>query len=555
MFDALLVDSASRSDRRFNMILAVTTGFLLGLAFPPLSFYSVAYVALIPLLFLLERLQTIRQVIRYSYLAMFVFNALALHWVGGFTHMRDGYLMLSGIALLLVHPMFFWIPILPAAWVRRRLGSAAFLASFPLLWVGFEYFHSLSEYSFPWITIGNSQAYDLYRSQIAEFTSVYGLSFLIVVFNVLAYLFISKFALKEWTFSSNSARIVGAVLILVYFVPSFYGSSRIGSYDRSAKGRQLNVGIVQPNIDPFEKWGDGNSRWDAYNSQVQLLLQETRNLSKDSLDLVVWPETAIPFYVLLPQNSNHWNEIKHEIDFANTPVFTGIPDGEYYDSTNAPATSEWIERSGLFFEGYNAATLIEPYSPPGKVYRKVLLVPFAERVPYAETFKFLIEPLKWGVGISGWGKGTDQVVYHLKTRDGDTASFSGMICYESIYPDYVRRFVHGGANFLVIVTNDSWWGNTSGAYQHAAYASLRAIENRRWIIRCANGGVSGFVDPVGRYYNTTEMYTRATLKGAIEARRDETFYSRHGDIFGIGCLLLSVGLIVFAGLKRERHHG
>jgi apolipoprotein N-acyltransferase len=129
-----------------------------------------------------------------------------------------------------------------------------------------------------------------------------------------------------------------------------------------------------------------------------------------------------------------------------------------------------------------------------------------------------------------------------------------MICYESVYPHYVREFVRNGAEFLVIITNDSWWGNTSGAYQHAAFASFRAIETRRWIVRCANGGISGFVDPTGRMHQATDLYSAVILSGEIEARSDKTVYVRVGDALAQLCAVLAGGTLLIAFLRRRRKH-
>jgi len=493
----LLEPIDDRRHRRIYVLLCVISGLLLGFAFPPSPLYSLAYVALVPFLFLLEKLEKIGDLLRYSYLMLFVFHCVTIYWVGGFTHMQDQYLMLSGAALLAVHPAFYWIPLLIGYLIRRRFGVVAWLATFPVLWVGFEYFHSLGEFSFPWLTLGNSQAYDLHRIQIAEVVSVYGLSLLVVTFNVLSYVFMRNVALMKWRFTSGKSLAVFSSLILLYVVPFFVGASLLNRYDSLSGRRAVKVGIVQPNIDPFEKWGEGSSvRWEGYISQLKLFFEEIRSLSKDSLDLIVLPETAIPFHILLPQNAQYYNLFKHEVDFANTPVFTGLPDGFYTDSLNASVTAM---RSGdRWFESFNAATLFTPYEGNGPVYRKIRLVPYAERVPYAESFRFLIKPLTWSVGISSWGKGTDQVVYDLRLRTGGSTSFGAMICYELIYPDYVREFVRKGAEFLVVISNDSWWGNTSGAYQLAATTALRAVETRRWIVRCANGGISGILDPAGR---------------------------------------------------------
>jgi apolipoprotein N-acyltransferase len=130
-----------------------------------------------------------------------------------------------------------------------------------------------------------------------------------------------------------------------------------------------------------------------------------------------------------------------------------------------------------------------------------------------------------------------------------------MICYESVYPDFVRQFVQRGAQFLVIITNDSWWGNTSGAYQHASYASIRAIENRRWIVRAANGGISGFIDPSGAFRHTTQLYTAATFHGSIEPRTELTFYAQHGDIFAGACVCCGTLLFLLTFIPQRKQSG
>jgi apolipoprotein N-acyltransferase len=209
-------------------------------------------------------------------------------------------------------------------------------------------------------------------------------------------------------------------------------------------------------------------------------------------------------------------------------------------------TATRIRRTNEYVEDYNSLMLVEPHRPVREVYKKMKLVPFAERIPYAETFRFLIEPLKWSVGISGWGIGKDTVLFVTKTRDGATDRFAGIICYESAFPDFVRQFVLRGAQFVVVVTNDSWWGNTSGAYQHIAFASLRAVENRRWIVQCANGGISAFVDPSGRIHQATKMYTTDAISRAIEPRSGETFYDRHGDLFAQLCCVIALGFLLSA---------
>jgi apolipoprotein N-acyltransferase len=307
----------------------------------------------------------------------------------------------------------------------------------------------------------------------------------------------------------------------------------------------VNVGIVQPNVDPFDKW---TKRSD----QMPILLAYTEKLAHQKTDLVVWPETAIPLFILQPQYSDYLGVVRSMLDSLRISLLTGLPSIVYYDSLNAPITAQKSLTPGMYYEEFNSTAAFVPGQTVVPVFRKIILVPFAERIPYAETFRFLIEPLKWNVGIGMWGIGRDTAVFSAPLTNGHAVRFSSVICYESVYPDFVRQFVKRGAQFLVIITNDSWWGNTSGAYQHASYASLRAVENRRWIVRSANGGISGLIDPTGRIHQETKLYTVATIQGTIFSRDEMTFYTKYGDIFGIFCVAATAILLLIAFFSQRR---
>jgi apolipoprotein N-acyltransferase len=551
----MIVDSEiaqlSVDSKRQRFLLAVVSGVMVGCSFPPSPFSSLAYVAFIPFFIVFVSVDTLWRLLRTSYVMLFVFHVITLYWTGGFTHLRDPWLAASGVALLLVHPLFYWPTIMLSWFVRKRLGVLVGLLSFSFFWVGFEYVHSLEEIAFPWLTLGNSQAYDLARVQILEYTSVYGLSWLILLFNLLGFLLITCVATGRWRITSLPSMSVLAALVIVYFGPVLYGTARMAHIDSLLHQERLRVAVIQPNIDPWEKWGEGYvDKFRAYEKQLDLLLTETKKLEDKNLDLIVWPETAIPYRILLPQNFDRWRILRDRLDSIGVPLFTGIPFTTYYDSLVAPKTANRIQNTSMYYEDFNSAVLIVPGQGVGDVYKKILLVPFGERIPYAETLHFLIEPFKWNVGIGMWAKGKDTVVFSLPV--GDTIHrFSGMICYESVFPNFVRQFVRRGAEFLIIITNDSWWGNTSGAYQHAAYASLRAVETRRWIIRAANGGISGFVDPSGRIHSATSMYTQATIVGTIQPSDQLTFYVEHGDLFALLCLFCS-GIFVILGVSRRK---
>ena len=531
--------------------LAIASGAMIGFAFPPSPLYSLGYVGFIPFFLLMGTIRSGWQFLRYSYLMLFVFHVITVYWTAGYTHMKDPWLMASGTAILLAHPLFYWPGMILTWFVRKRLGLLAGLGGFMMFWISSEYLHSITEFAFPWMALGNSQAFDLYRLQLVEYTSTYGLSALLLVFNIVGFLLIANVATGTWSLRSRQSYIAMGALATLYVVPFLYGMIVIGRYDEAPPSEGIKVGVIQPNIDPWEKWGEGYSNKSvAYEKQLRALVEETEGLVNFKPDLVVWPETAIPFPILSSRNAMRWSALRTRLDSINVPVLTGLPTTVWYDSLSAPKTASRVFDSNVFYENFNSATLLIPGQEVGTIYRKVILVPFGERIPYADALSFLIEPLKWNVGIGMWGIGGDTALFVLPVNTA-RVPFSVMICYESVFPEYVRNFVLRGAEFLVIITNDSWWGNTSGAYQHASYASLRAIENRRWIIRAANGGISGFVDPVGRIHEKTSMYTEATVTTKIIPASVQTFYTRHGDLFAILCLFCS-GLFVILALVAEK---
>ena len=524
--------------------LAAASGIFLGCAFPPSPFYSLAYVAFIPFFFLFARIESFSQIAKYSYVLLLIFHLITVYWTGGFVVGKDIWMMTAGTAVVFIHPVFFLPIVLLAFVVKKRIGLVQGLIAFALFWTSFEYLHSLGEYSFPWLTLGNSQAYDLNRIQIVEYFSVYGLTLLIFSFNIIAFMILVNHASGKWKLRSKQVVSLLSVLVVLYFGSALYGAYTIKIISVESKNK-ISIGIVQPNFDPWDKWGGGfGDKWDSFLHQFDYYFDETRQLSQFKPDIIFWPETAIPFHILLPRYSLYRSQLLSLSDTLKLPIMTGLPTAEFFDSLHAPATAERIGTSNVYAESYNSAVLISPGHVVGQIHRKSILVPFAERIPYAETFRWLIEPLKWNVGISSWGKGEDTLVYSMFLKDGRQTNFSGMICYESVYPNYVREFVKRGAEFLVIITNDSWWGNTSGAYQHASFASLRAVETRRWVVQCANGGISLVVDPTGKRQVTTNLYTRAKFVTDIGLLSDETFYVKYGDIVPQICLAVSIMMLV-----------
>ncbi len=528
-----------------SFVLSVFSGLLLGFSFPPFHFGWLVFVGFIPLIFVVEKAENYRQTLKLSYSAFLIFNIVVIYWIGGWTRESDPFLMIGGAALVLCHPFFFTIPLLVYHFVHKKFRKLSIFI-FPFLYLSFEHLHSITEVAFPWLTLGYSQSYSLADIQLASFTGLFGLSFQILLVNCFIY-----YSLTLWIENrrANRARVVASLLaaLAVLILPEVYGEIVLNSAGKNEYPDKLKVAIIQPNIDPYEKWnGDQNQIMDTYE-------QETYAFEGDKSDLVVWPETAIPFYILLPQLAYYKNSLQAFLDSTNTTLMSGVPLAYYYSNTDsAKPSSHYDEFLHRFYDSYNGAALFEPHSGVYQTYGKIILVPFGERIPYADAVPFLIKPLNWGVGISNWARGRDTTIFRL----GRGIKFSTVICYESVFPDYVRQFVKKGADFLVIITNDGWYGKSSGPYQHAAYAVLRAVENRRSVVRAANTGISEFIDPYGRYIGQqTRLDERTTLEATIPISYELTFYAEHGDWLAHIAEMISFCAIlfgVFLKLKDKR---
>lgn len=444
---------------------------------------------------------------------------------------------MAGGLLLLAEPVFFSLIMLTYSFIRKKLGLTLALSLLPMIWVTWEWLYAYGQFSFPWLTLGNTQTYYLQKIQFAEITGVYGISFWIVILNVLVFMLFLETAKTGWK-SRKSITLIGSILV-VYIAPNIYSVTVNENKFMRHSTNELKVGIIQPNTDPWEKWS-GDTSLDGRWNQVKQYLSMTERQRKDSVQISVWPETAVLFD--LP-SSRYYDQFLTAIDSMNISIVTGFVDYHFYENGKAPVGSSIISGTNVHYDSYNSVMFVEPHIPFIQKYAKMRLVPFAERIPYADDVPFLIEPLRWGVGISNWAIGKDSTVFEDHLHN---SKFLGMVCYESIFPEFVSSFVKRGAEFLVFITNDSWWGNTSGARQHAQIAVLRAIENRRWVVRCANGGISCFIDPMGRMYENTSMYTQTSISHRIEPRTEQTFYTRHGDWFARVCAVLMLIAFVSA---------
>ncbi len=483
-----------------RLYLCLLFALSLGLAFPPLQLGFFAYWAFIPLFYLFESCSS-KQALIWGYLAGFIWNLFVLYWIYVAT-------IVGLIGVLLVLPLFVmiygWFHVI----LREKLGRKS-IFFMPAIWVAIEYFRSLGSPGFPWTALAYTQTFYTDLIQHAELFGVFGVSFWVLWINIILFIL-----MKERPPIKKAFALIG-VLIGLFLIPYVYGKLTIPKSENFENN--FRVALIQGNIDPYLKWSEG-----FVDSNIAIYDSLTNAVYSEDVDLVVWPETATAVFVRnKPKVLKKLYELTNRL---NVPILTGSPDFRYLGNGN--------------YETYNSVVLFQPGDEEFQTYNKMILVPFGERVPLEDTFEFLnefLEKFNMGAGDFTPGKKLDVINVNFNQT---IMKIGCLICYESVFPGHVRKLVKMGAQLLVIVTNDGWYGNSSGPYQHAQIAVFRAIENRTSIARCANTGISSFIDPYGRILEKSkynEIYYSAI---DLPLRNEFTIYTIYGDFFA----LLMVGV-------------
>lgn len=408
------------------------------------------------------------------------------------------------VFLSLYVALFAWL----LARAFRRFGPQAVWAA-PFLWVGSEYLRSWIGGGFPWVLLGYSQATVPPIAQVASIGGVYLLSFVVALVS----------AAGAWTgLTRKPARwLVSAGVIAGVIALGVWGAVRVRDGSLARGGSPLRVGLVQGNIAQEDKW-DPALAVPILNRYLDL----SRRAIAAGAEVVIWPESSTPFF--LEENPALAAEIRRLAQQAQTPFVVG---------------SDQIERAQQN-RFYNSAFLVGADGQTRAVYRKMHLVPFGEYVPLKQLLPF-VGPLV--EAVSDFSPGLEPVLLPIGDR-----RLSVAICYEVVYPWLVRSFVLGGSELLVTITNDAWYGTTSAAYQHWEQASLRAVEQGRYLVRAANTGVTGIVDPYGRVIASTRLFETEVVTGDVRWNTARTVYATIGDL--IAWLSLAVMALMYAYTRR-----
>ena len=488
-----------------------------------------AWIVFLPLHRILLDVQPGRAFLRGWLAGFFAFTG-TMYWVVVAMHLYGHVPLPISIALMFLLTVYLGLFIGLYAWgfvwMEHRWRAMAWIMA-PCLWVTLEFLRTYAFSGLPWGLLGYSQFQWLEIIQIANITSVYGVSFLIVLVNV------ALFRLLRWALAKPKIRanviqpwkplaVASAVLLLVWLY-GYFSLPEPGT----PKSQTLRVGVVQANIDQARKW-DTAYQMDTLSRYARL----TASVSGQS-DVVIWPEAATPF--LFEQENGYQSLVVEMVQNAQVPLVFGSPAlRRHSDGTPYLLNSAYV------------------LTPEGKItgrYDKQHLVPFGEYIPL-KNILFFLEKLVVGIGDFQAGPGPTLLSLPESSKYRQ-AQFGVAICYEVIFPDLVRQLAKAGSNFLVTITNDAWFGDTVAPYQHFAMVVFRAVENRMAFARAANTGISGFIDSQGAILAATPIFTERALTATIPLGQPSTFYTRFGDVFAWACVIISVFLLLFTRFFRK----
>jgi len=484
----------------------------------------VAWIALTPLLIAVVSLAPTpgRGALRSFGLGLMtgvVYFAGTIYWTGGVMAQYGGLglpvaALVAGllVAYLALFPAFFALALHVAT---RKFGARALLLA-PALWTATEYGRLTIFGGFPWVLLGYSQVTVLPVAQLAAVTGVFGLSWLVtMVSSAAAHATLARDS-RRWSPLAATVAVVSLVAV--------FGWWRLSDNRLTTTGRPLRVGLIQGNVPQDDKWEPARAA-DIFGRYLRL----TRQAVGQGAELVIWPESATPFYFGPDPETEVLRSVARE---SGISMLVG--------------SDLWERTRGGPPKIYNAAFMIGRDGSTAGVYRKVHLVPFGEYVPMKDVL-FFAAPLVQAV--SDFSPGTTVVTLPIPAGSVSTA-----ICYEVVYPSLIRDGVVAGSQLLTTITNDAWFGRSSAPWQHFAMASMRAIEEGRYLVRAANTGVSGMVDPYGRVRLASDLFVEGAWVVDARLLDDRTTYSRTGDLVAwlSVALLVAVVLPVRAGGRRAR---
>lgn len=512
--------------------MPLVAGALYSIALPPFNhefnpvlavFPFFGFATLVPLVaFALQK--SFKRAFFHSFLYGFTAALGQYYWLA---YDKVEGLWLIVIAGLLLISAFMGLVYLLAGMLLRLAAArlpGAYIIVFPAIWVVIDYCRTLGDIAFPWAFLGYSLTPIVPLAQLASVSGVWGLTYVIVLGNMLLWELV-----KEVYYRQDVKKQVGLIVAFaaVLIVTCIGGLLRINHYSNAnANAGTIKIALLQSNIDQFH-WGSGSI--DTAFAVTESLVVKA---AQEKPDLMILPESALLCYVT--HRAAYRERVESLSRLVKTPLIFGSLDFE-------------IPPSGSSYECfvYNTAFYLDTGSAGFKPYHKIWLVPFSEGIPFEGRFPILS---RVNLGEADFQRGKEQSVWNI----GSMIKAAPFICYESNFPRFVLERFRRGANLIVNITNDGWFGKSSGPYHHAMMARMRSIENGAYCARAANSGISLFVDPLGRQFAQTRLYERAILTKSVRFYSIRTFYTKHGDWFVTLCGVIIAAGVIVASVNRIR---
>jgi len=498
--------------------LAILSGLMLTLSFPPFDMFFIAWVAWLPLWVGLKQ-EGWAKGFKLGFITGFVFTLTSLNWIAnnsGTSFWVASASMMGSVAYL---SLWFGLFGFIISRTGRNLGTKGLWLA-PIFWVSIEYMYSYHAFTlaFPWLSMAMTQNFALPIQQFAEYGGIYAVSFWVLMINTIL------FQLEFGKISVRFQQLIWGILGFIIVGSFIFGAVRIKVTGETNK-ESIRVGIIQTNLEPHQKWIRSKKT-----KHVEAILEQSRKAIADSAVILIWPESAIPAHLhYYPQFDR---KIRKLVEKNAVSVLTGA--------------LHHVEKGGDYYF-YNSAFFYAP-GVPVPIYSKQGLVPFAERIPLVETFPVL---KNLNFGQANFEAGKEALVVPMGSREKVT-DLGTLICYESANPHIFRKFMLNDAELMSIITNDAWLGNSPGPYQHLAAGRLRAIEHRVSIARAAQTGVSALILPSGRIAASIPLGEKGEIVYNAPIGLDRTFYTRHGDVFALSMLLLSAFGLMFVLFSRPK---
>ncbi len=523
-------------------LLSLLTGVLLWASWPAHGFPFLLLIAFCPLLIVEEYFYRERTnfktfgFFKYAYVSTLSWNVLSTWWVLNAT-------LVGGTAAIVLNALFMAFVLVLFHYIRIKTNTITGYASLIILWISFEYLHLNWQCSWPWLTLGNGFANYPDAVQWYEYTGVLGGTLWILASNILlAQLAKQLFFDKPETSNKKFIIVIAAVILIPLFSSIIIGQGiKMVDAENGSKKPIVNIVVVQPNIDPYNEKFSGD-----FKNQLEKLLALADTKVDSTTDYLVFPETALTdpdiWEGAIDSNASIQTLKKYLKKHPHLSLVTGASTWRNYNPGDSiPESARKYIDGGGYYDAYNTAIQLNN-NYKLQYYHKSKLVPGVETMPFRKLLGPLAD-LAFSLGGTSGTLGTQKEPSVFCTPNGRNCVGTA-ICYESIYGEYIGKYVEKGAQLIFIITNDGWWGDTPGYKQHLSYARLRAIETRRSIARSANTGISEFIDESGSVSQQTNWWQPAVIAASLSPAYNITFYVKHGDYIGLAACWLCIPLLL-----------